>query len=199
MPFFSYDETTDSINDESQAYNVMDLAGRICFSRPVVDNVSVGINAFIINSKLGPNSATGFGGDLGFLYQSASDLNLGLSIRDIGTGLKFIDQNSAFPMNITGGAKYTILNQNDHLKLSLAAYLQGSYYFQNYALPIGGGLEFGFNKMLFVRGGYLADKESDYGFSFGFGVNWKPFSVDYGGQMGTYFGLSQKLSLFMNF
>jgi hypothetical protein len=90
----------------------------------------------------------------------------GMKIANLGSEVKFINESYPLPTNFTFGATIDAVQQEMH-RLSVS----GSAVKPNDSRPLGNvGLEYGFNELLFLRGGYYLN-HGVATFSFGGGVN----------------------------
>ena len=168
------------------------------YSRRFTDRVSFGATAMLINEKIEQLSATGVGFDFGFIYDPGwRGLRFGLVIKNYGpdmrfdganfdvdnevpgsepnsTGKSYRSQSAAFelPSSVQLGASWNILDVENS-----RATVMGLFQSNNFSEDeFRGGIEYAFNDMFFLRGGYVGSKQDDYmyGASFGGGikVNW---------------------------
>ncbi|MDW7678940.1 MAG: PorV/PorQ family protein [bacterium] len=148
----------------------------LSYSRALTDRVAVGATAKIISETMDRVSATGFAFDIGVQYQNLGDidgLNIGIVIKNLGPAMTY-DGNGllrkADPMDVNRPASfYRVVAGADELPSTMEIGL-------GYAINIGEvnkvtveshfvnnnfdddfgklGLEYSFNDMLFLRGGY---------------------------------------------
>jgi hypothetical protein len=200
--------------------------------------VSVGMTARIVNESIADVSATAISLDAGVQYMTGSEkyperFKFGISLRNVGSRMRFGGQglnysaknpDATLPYQITVskqpnefelpsqlniGAAYDILPEN---KMKLT----GVFNFTSNAFArdeVGGGLEFGFNNMIQVRGGYRYEigvvtdgKQSVYtGLAGGLTINLpskkdseKMMSVDYSYQATRVWGGTHNISIRLN-
>ena len=145
----------------------------------LLDAFTVGVNLKAVQGSLADEKATGAAFDMGATYVvpqpilGGSTLRLGATVRNLGTGLTFIQQKDPFPTEYRMGAA---LLQLYHQKLNLAL---------DYGIARGydgvfyAGSEFWLSKFLALRAGYTgADTESN-GLRAGIGLRVKDLSFDY--------------------
>jgi hypothetical protein len=141
--------------------------------------VSVGITARIVNESISDVSATAISLDAGVQYVTGSTkyperFKLGISLRNVGTRMRFSgqglnystkNQDGTLPYEITVAKQPNEFELPSQLNIGLGydilpeekLKLTGVFNFTSNAFArdeIGGGLEFGFNNMIVVRGGY---------------------------------------------
>ncbi|MCD4814476.1 PorV/PorQ family protein [bacterium] len=128
-----------------------------------------GINLKLLNSVLGEYSANSFSADVGFQYQPLPEVMTGLSIKNMGTGLKYIDEEDSLPLRAILSGKYHLLQQ-DQKNLYIALDIEQTLEMDTY---IHVGSEFSYAQTLFLRAGYTFAPEGTNGISFGLGVQTK--------------------------
>ncbi len=189
------DGTGEQINP---SYFVLGLT----YSKQLTDRISIGANVNLINESWARVNATGYSFDAGVQYTGLFDIpnfavgvavkNLGASMKYGGNGLwvKANDQSSSrgptyyeigaqsseLPSLISIGLSYS-RNIDDQNALSIA----GSFYNNNYSYDnYNVGLEYSYNKLLFLRAGYLYTPQATtetpniyQNFTAGVGVNFQ--------------------------
>ncbi len=168
------------------------------FSRQMTDRIFFGVNAKLVSESFMRMSASGFAFDFGVQYVSSPGIRLGLTLNNFGGMMKYtgedlqrtVDvpntepgsdpldlrleaQSFELPSTFEIGLAYDY-RVNDNNIVTVA----GNYKNQNYGLDeIMGGLEYGFNGMFFIRGGYGYvpegnDDDNIFGFSAGAGIKY---------------------------
>jgi len=174
IPLFTYDETSDLITDTGENFQAIDMANRITFARELADKLSGGINLLFVYSKIEEYSDTGFGIDIGLQYQNlVPRLDIGLALKNLGTGLTFIEETSSFPLSMSAGLKYAFTEKPELVNHYLATYGKVTMLSGNHPLGIGVGMEYGLFKMIYVRVGYLINEDNVYTMTFGGGIKHK--------------------------
>lgn len=131
-----------------------------------ISSIPVGINLKFLRSRLYNRTASTFALDFGGLYYWKR-LQLGVSIRNLGLPLKYIDVNAPLPIFIGVGAGYTILNN----KLLLA--LDTGYKDNN--IFISSGAEFKVYDYIIIRTGYQLNGD----LTIGGGLNYQNNRYEY--------------------
>ncbi len=73
----------------------------------------IGLTAIYINKNLSGNTATDFAGDLGVLYHTpVPHLTAGLSLQNIGPGIKFVQTADPLPFNVKVGLAYRMFDDD---------------------------------------------------------------------------------------
>ncbi len=170
------------------------------YARQFTDRINFGISLKVISEKIGNMSASAVAFDFGLQYVSPFNIAFGLTMRNFGsdmayngTGIEFdtqvpwsnpnattrktkLDMGSAeLPTSLNMGISYDYkLDRLQTLKLS------GVYANNSYAIDQAGvGVEYAFNKMVYLRGGYaMPFYPEDY-----------PEGYKEDGQFGATFGL----------
>ncbi len=202
------------------------------YARNLSDRVSVGFTANFISEDLAEVrvSATGFSFSAGVQYQdfaNVSGLDFGVAVKNIGPQMGFdgtglirqadlVDVTSSnrfvkieassdeLPSTIELGLAYTF-NAGENSKVLLAGTYQNNNFSDDQTKF---GLEYTFNDMFFLRGGYDASPNASgsefiYGGSFGLGVNLQlggvDVTADYGWRQSDLFDNQNAFSLKLNF
>ncbi len=168
------------------------------YARLLSDRIAVGVTANLITEKMELVSATGFGFNVGISYKNLGNVeglnfavvlkNLGPSMKYDGSGLNIlatsqdlsrptsyykIDAASfELPSTLELGLGYTFnINAKNALMFN-GVFQNSNFYGDEYKI----GLEYGFNQVFFVRGGYdfmpdINKADNIYGLTAGIGVN----------------------------
>ena len=177
--------------------NVITLG--LTFSRQMTDRIYFGVNLKLISESFMSTTASGVAFDFGVQYVSSYGVRLGLTLNNFGSMMQFrgddlqrtvelpyveagteaVDlrleaQKFELPSTFEIGVAYDYHVSDDHV-VTVAT----NYRNQNYGMDeIAGGLEYGFNDMFFVRGGYANMPEGTadqniFGFTAGAGLKYK--------------------------
>ena len=145
----------------------------------LLDNWSVGLNAKAIHGALADVSATGGAVDLGttFVYPQpilgGSTLRLATTLRNLGPGMKYLDQDDPLPTEWrVGGSLVQLFNQKANVSVDYgqARGAQSSLY---------AGTEYWLNPYLALRAGYTGNHTESNGLRLGLGLKIKDLSFDY--------------------
>jgi hypothetical protein len=159
---------------------------------------SAGINVKGVQESLADVKATGLAADLGttFVYPrevKGATLRMAAVLRNIGTGMKFIDQRDPFPMQWRVGAS-ALQMMNRRLNLSFdygqERGADGAAY---------GGAEYWIGTHLALRAGYAGSQLQGSGLRAGVGLKFKDLSFDYAFSNYGELGLSHRYELSMRF
>ncbi|HPI72767.1 MAG TPA: PorV/PorQ family protein [bacterium] len=172
------------------------------FSRAMTDRIHAGVAVKLISEKIMGMKANGVALDMGVQYRHASGINLGIALKNYGTGMKFNGgdverlvtlpntepgtpnrrlsvptQRDEFPSTFEMGLSYDVVPMEKTNLLIMANFLNHNFGNDQ----VQGGAELSFNNMFFLRGGYSFgtnqtkyEGESDYiwGPSFGGGLRY---------------------------
>ncbi len=175
-------------------YSAQDLVVSLVYAREVGD-FSVAPVVKIISSKLAEESASAVGLDLG-IQRELYPVNLGLSVHNLGTQMKYRDEADPLPMIVRVGAALPFYLSD----FGMTALTDMSFS-QDVSFKANIGLEasryFG-DLGLYLRGGYktYAEKlDAASRITAGGGLSWSGFSINYA--LGSYgdFGSVHRVSL----
>ncbi len=174
----------------------------LTYSKQLTDRISVGVNINLISESFDRVSASTAAMDFGVQYRnlfSVPGLAIGVTVKNLGFPMKYggpglwkqaTDPKSArgltfyevgaqsynLPSTMSIGLSYT-KSLDDMNKIGIAGtFANNNYSYDNYSL----GLEYSYNNLIFVRGGYLFSPQATsnvpnifQNFAAGFGVNLK--------------------------
>ncbi|MEK9150280.1 MAG: PorV/PorQ family protein [Candidatus Desantisbacteria bacterium] len=162
---YEFDGTERELNALKDIYLQAGL-GRI-----LKENLKVGGGIKIISSKLAEEyNASGIGIDLGLLVEK-NGKNVGISLQNLGLGLKYEDKKSSLPTTLRiGGA---IRPGGRHFILAL----EGKKVLGE-GFSLGVGSEYWYQGFLALRLGYKTGNENQ-GIAGGFGIRYQRFQFDY--------------------
>jgi len=169
---------TDETGQEGSSFTSYDMAGIISYSREIF-NTPVGLNIKYIFSKINDETATAVAADIGCMYKLLDErLSLGLNLQNIGTKMKYIDEEDPLPFNIKVGGAYSIL------KSWLIAIDLNFPNDNEMIYGIGSEYNYKINNDLSVSGraGYNSRSNETgnmNGMTGGLGVNYKKYNIDY--------------------
>ncbi|MFO7526224.1 MAG: PorV/PorQ family protein [Ignavibacteriaceae bacterium] len=188
-------------------YSPTFLTAGLTYSKVLTDRIAVGTNFKFITETIENTSATGMALDIGVQYKFTSNFMMGASLKNVGTNMTYqgqdLRQRTGVPGSNIGSpnATFEVVTESfqipSYFELSFAyaynineqnALMLGSAFTANNSLEdkFHFGLEYGFMKSFFLRGGYNFltenNEESIFGFTAGAGVNY-----DFGTGMGLSF------------
>jgi len=181
----------------------------LTYSKVLTDRIGIGANFKLVTENIQNASATGFSVDAGVQYRFSSELMIGAAVKNIGTNMQYSGDDLATRTTIPGtvpgasSGSYQTLTESflipSSFQLSLTyafnfdernnLLIAGAYTANNaYEDAANLGLEYGFMKNFFLRGGYTYlvenQDQSIYGLTFGAGIHYEigagvGFAFDY--------------------
>lgn len=166
------------------------------YSRYLTENFSIGFNFKYINESIWHMSANGFALDIGTLYKIPilNEFRIAASISNFGTKMR-LEGRDVTKTYASGSTGRDILNVNleldqfdlpllfrfgvsaDLLKDESSRLTVGvdAVHPNDHSEYINSGLEYSWNEIVFIRGGYnsLFETDSEKGLTLGFGLNYR--------------------------
>jgi len=190
--------TTDPDGLGGAVFSPQMLTAGLTYSRQLTERISVGLTANLITETLGDASSTGFGFNVGVIYNTLADikgLSIGIAMKNVGPQMQYDgsgmlvlssvqDQNrspqytkieaakfdlpSSFEMGVGYKAEF---DEQNAIQLA-GVFLNNNFSEDEYKF----GAEYGFNNQFFARLGYQFAPDIDseqylYGLTAGAGVN----------------------------
>ncbi len=155
--------------------------------------VRLGAGAKLLSSEIAGYHASAVAFDAGASRKlDGMPLTLGLAVRNLGRGMKFIDKRENLPLTVSAGAAFAVIPA-----VSLAAEVNRLVYDRRTTFAVG--TEYGLLGGLALRGGYAAGAVSGGALTGGVGFRAGTMSFDYSfspfGELDT----TRKFSLSMGF
>jgi hypothetical protein len=198
VQYLSYGTLTklDSTGLEGDSFNPADMAATLSYAKKI-GSFGLGINLKYISSKI-VDTAMAYGADIGIQQKLGDKLTLGLVAQNMGSKMKFINEEDPLPMNIKFGGAYSI-KSNWIAALDInspndddIAYAAGTEYVWALDNNMGIAGRIGYTTAAQDTGGVN-------GISAGFGFNYKIYSVDYAYVPYGDLGNTQRTSLSIKF
>ena len=179
-------ESRDANRQSSGDFGASDSAYTLSFSRKLgYGGLGLGANLKFLQSTIGSYSAQTQAVDLGARHQfSGSPLALGVSVLNIGPGMKFLNQVDPLPLTLAVGAAYRL---GGALNLALDVRRE----INDKRTEVGIGTEYALLSSLSLRVGYASQSaktagsggggalSSFSGLGAGLGINTRRFRADY--------------------
>lgn len=165
------DRTIDSTTKVDDFY-CYDAALTLGYGREVSPDLLVGGSLRLIQEKLDDKKANTACFDVGLLFDTGYDgLTLGMSLANIGKGVKFISKEEDLPITLRGGASLKLLK--DTLIIS-------SQIDKSIDSPVIArlGVEHKVLESVFLRAGYSNEKDIGSGISLGMGITFRNILAD---------------------
>ncbi len=158
-------------------FNANYFLGSLSAAMDITENISAGTSLKYLYEGIYTDEATGYAIDLGLAYkQILPNLNLGLSLRNIGTMNKLRYQETKLPMDLRFGAAYNFLVPEFKSRI---VFLGGiSKYLREEKLITALATDIIYDELFSLRLGYMAGVEAR-SLSLGFGINYNNFVIDY--------------------
>lgn len=178
-------------------YSPSFIVGGLSYSKRITDRVNIGVNTKLISESIMNASAVGVALDFGVQYSFGNNLRMGATVMNVGSNMQYTGKDLQTSATMPGGSLqsgegvYEVetepFNIPSYFELSLAYkydfnqqnMMQFATTFRNNnALEdiMNFGLEYGFNNLFFIRGGYnlgLQEVENRvFGFAVGAGLNY---------------------------
>jgi len=190
--------TTDPDGLGGAVFSPQMLTAGLTYSRQLTERISVGLTANLITETLGDASSTGFGFNVGVIYNTLADikgLSIGIAMKNVGPQMQYDgsgmlvlssvqDQNRSpqytkieaakfdLPSSFEMGVGYKAEFDEQNAVQLAGVFLNNNFSEDEYKF----GAEYGFNNQFFARLGYqfAPDVDSEqylYGLTAGAGVN----------------------------
>jgi len=185
--FDSHANYTGGVN----AYSAMAMIGDGVLLGPL----SLGVNLKGVEQTLADVKARGYAADVGAMWTYQKEvlhggtLRFGTTVRNMGSGLSFIDQRDAFPLEWRiGAALVQLADRKLNLSLDYAKQrdVSGAFY---------SGAEYWILPMVALRTGYAGTDQAGTGLRAGLGLRVKNFDFDYAYSAYGDLGLSHRFEL----
>jgi len=135
----------------ADTYDYMDMLAQLTYSAYVMDRLTLGASVKFINEKIDDQNATAIGFDLGSVYNiGISSWNIGARISNLGSDIKFYDYASPIPLTFSIGTSLVPVRIGESsvtLAVDAVKPQDGQQYYYT-------GLEYNYNNMVFLRGGW---------------------------------------------
>lgn len=181
-----------------ERFTPKDLTIAFSYSKFITDRFSLGASTRFVQQKIWNESAIGFGVDLGMIYQTDfRNLKIGMSILNFGTDMSLTGDDLRRPIDIDE----SIEGNNDRLESYLGVkdwpmplvfrvgiamdlidvtdhkviFALDAKHPNDNSESLDVGLEYGFNDLLFLRGGYrslFSSQSEDQSITAGFGLKY---------------------------
>jgi hypothetical protein len=181
-------DQTNEIGAKTGQFTPNDMAGIVSYGRNV-GMFCVGGSMKYVQSKI-TRTASAVAFDVGGRYEAIEDkLTFGGTINNVGSGLRYIEEETPLPMSVKIGSGYK-MGTRVLIGLDVVMPNDNSAY-------VGGGIEYKY-KVVTGRVGYnsrTSDIGGMAGMTYGLGVKYNDVSIDYAYQGYEYLGDSHRLSV----
>ncbi|MBI4655546.1 MAG: PorV/PorQ family protein [Elusimicrobia bacterium] len=143
-------EGRSSAREATGRFSAAGTAYIIGFSMPLSCHSGLGVNIKYLTSQLSSDSASTFAIDLGTIHKlEDKPVSLGMSLQNIGPGMKFISQRDPLPLSLVVGGAYQMSGL-------FGMVLDLKYELYDRKLSVGIGTEYTILSVLFLRAGYVS-------------------------------------------
>lgn len=180
-------ESYDAAGQRRGSVDASDLAAALSYGRLVggagrAPELRAGASGRYIRQRLASVSASTFAGDFGVLVSRLDNafgdrvrgLRLGLSVRNVGPGLRFHSEDTRLPRAYAGGLAWEARPWGDPMT---AAFEVRSAV--DDGLTASFGAEYWLRRVLAVRAGYVTGQDQGLGLRFGMGIRLKRVLIEY--------------------
>jgi hypothetical protein len=154
---------------DGTTFGSSNMSASLAYALCLGENFSFGLNIKSISETIDTSNASGVAGDFGLIYKASSKVNIGASVLNVGSNIKFIDEADPLPTTVKAGFMYAPV---DSLKIGVDASMPNDAD-ANYGAGIEYSLKAGEKLVFPIRVGYRSGNETDdqlSGFSAGCGV-----------------------------
>ncbi len=186
--FLSYgtSEGADANGNPTGSFGSNEFSPAIYYGTQILPDFSLGASLKYIRIQLAPSDLSGvgstFGVDLAALYKiTPARLNLGVNVQNLGPSVAFINEDKADPLgrNIKAGAAWEPVAGKSFNFMLVGDFNQSLV--TNDFRTYHGGLELRYADQVAGRLGYYSDPLGEIeDLTYGIGVNFKGFTVDWG-------------------
>jgi hypothetical protein len=170
----------DEFGQEMGTVDNHDMLIQVAYAQTVVPTLETGTAIKYFESTLAEFSRTGVALDFGVRWQTpVLPLSVGLSLQNVGTMSAFAETVEEMPTVFNSGIALNVsMGQQHQIKVlaDISTPMTGD---ENNRLQAG--LEYAWNKIVFLRGGYRFEDELG-AISLGGGISYAGFGLDYGYQ-----------------
>ncbi len=160
----------------------------LSYGRNLHHGLALGASLKIVNQSLDTDSDYGFGFDFGMTARLNSYMSLGIMARDIvPPTLELITTEESVPVTLVAGIAIKKLNFGDKFAISAGLDLEKA---EDRSVKVHSGAEILFEGLYAIRGGYDRDD-----LSFGAGLRYGQFEIDYAYKIMDYFEDSHRFSI----
>lgn len=199
ITFLSYGELVrvDEFNNIMGTFNSFDMAIGLSYGKKMSNNLSAGLTAKWIYSRLsdqgagaelGSGNGSSLGIDIGLLYKPTSRLTFGSAITNLGPDIAYIDaaQSDPLPRNLAVGLSYKLID-NPYNRLMLVGEINKMLTGLNDGFSTelkeaieNVGFEYWYGSFIAFRAGYIYDQVGEVKTpTLGVGIQYKGFRFDF--------------------
>ncbi|HEX3073674.1 MAG TPA: PorV/PorQ family protein, partial [Ignavibacteriales bacterium] len=179
-----------------EMFSFSNIVVGVAFARSLTESFSIGFNVKYLNESIWHMSANGFAMDIGTLYKIniLNELRIGASISNFGTKMR-LEGRDNLEIIRTGPGDDNLIRTNveldefdlplifrfglaaDVVKVSTSRITVGAdaVHPNDHSEYINAGVEYSWNEIVFLRGGYrsIFEENSEQGLTLGAGINYR--------------------------
>ena len=149
-----------------ETFDAGEWAYGLTYARSLTDKFSAGLSVNYIQTGLDDVTGKSTTFDFGTLYDvGVLGAKIGMSIQNIGSDMKFLDETVKMPVFFRVGGSFSLLQRGESRLLTSAEFTHPPDNSEKLNL----GAEYAFHDYLFLRGGYKMNYDTE-GLTAGFGV-----------------------------
>ncbi|NLH38687.1 MAG: PorV/PorQ family protein [Elusimicrobia bacterium] len=182
------DKSRQSLNN----YSAYDQSINLTLTRAITSKTKAGINLKSVTSHISDEEAKSLVVDLGMSYGFGKNFKIGMTARNIGSGLRYIDRSEKLPFSITLGMMYNIISG-----FELAMDITRLIYDRENIINIGS--EYRLMDGFYLRAGYMnsayMDGKMGSIITSGVGIKFIGIEIDWAMSPQSELGRMQRLSI----
>jgi hypothetical protein len=195
----------DADGNETADFDSNDMAFTLSAARELNSNNMLGMNVKFIRQTIADESAEGFAIDAGAVRELSDRVSLGVSVRNLGPKMKFIEEKYSLPLAFTVGGMYKLAGI---FGLSMDVAYEPIDEKKTYRM----GMQVAPARFMVLRAGYMmkavsaiysntesSNFDEDEGIGGGVGFNFGSYVLDYSIKPYADLGTSQRVSLKIGF
>ncbi|MFC1546165.1 PorV/PorQ family protein [bacterium] len=160
--------------DKTEELNAYDVSVSLAYARRLYKALHGGFSFKYLYETLADVNAQAFAVDIGLLIKTLTGVGLGFTVQNLGTNIKFIEEEGKLPENYKLGVSYNqdIFNQPLTIAFDVNMPNDNDVY-------CGVGLEYWIKDIIAVRSGYRSGMDVGEGLRLGMGIKTNLFQMDY--------------------
>lgn len=189
--------------EKTEDFTASDFLLQFSYAKALVSGYQAGGSFKYIRQKIADESASGIALDMGLQKSVISNLNMGISLRNLGPNMRFISESYSLPLTFALGTSYRIGG--------VSIGFDTNYEIIDENIKVFFGTEYLPVQFLSIRGGYcvnalssISGRDSEVfevkdGLGGGVGLNILSYSIDYAIVPYVDFGNTHRISLIARF
>lgn len=171
-----------------------DYSFGLSYGRELLQRQRLGAHLKYVGTQIAGFDDSTFSFDMGWAYQVSPTLKVGVSGKNLIGNLQLNEKSDPLPRTYDLGMTWHKTMKTMSVELNFHGALPED---ADAFMSVGG--EWGWRDTLFLRAGYNGEKEVDEGLTFGGGLQWRKFGIDYSFEDFGELGEQTKLSISYQF